>query len=214
MQTLDTIFKNGLSHAYLVRGEAKDVKKHIEGALQKKGVKTKGNPDCYIKEAETLSVDEAREISQFAALSPVSGNKYIFIYAKGATAEAQNALLKAVEEASGKSIFFFVLETGVPVLPTLLSRCVEVKEVGVSGDIKEAEEFLKMNYQERLKVAEGFQKDHDRDGARRLVRSLLRASDKKKINEKVLRDLLQADEYLKLSGSSPKGVVGHLALIL
>lgn len=199
--------------AYIIRGGGQACST-LEESFEKKGIKTKGNPDFYIKQTDTLSVDDARDISQFAALSPVGEKKYICIVANSMTGEAQNALLKVVEEAVGKSAFFFVIPSGTPVLGTLLSRCIEIKDSGVEGDTKEGEQFLKMDYKERLNLAEGFQKNHDRDGARSLVRSLLYVAQKKKFSKEVLGDLLQADEYLKLSGSSPKGVIGHLALVL
>lgn len=199
------------AHAYLVRGSGGVVQ--VNELLNAQDISTVGNPDCYTREFEAFSVDDARDIASFAYFKPVGDRKFIVVGARSMTVEAQNALLKIVEEGSGSSIFFFVLEPGVPVLPTLESRCVVVKEQGVKNG-EQGEEFLALSYKDRLALAEKFAKNHDRDGARSLVRSLLELSEKKKFSASVLRDLLDADRYLKLSGSSPKGVVGHLALVM
>lgn len=200
------------AHAYLVRVGRQQIPQLVE-MFTEKGIQLQGNPDCLYREYEAMTVDDARDIATFAYYKPVGEKKYIVIAAGSINTEAQNALLKIVEEGSGNSTFFFVLEQGVTVLPTLESRCVVIKG-NEETETEVADEFLKMNYADRLKVAEKFTKDHDREGARQLVRSLLSIADSQKFEASVLRDLLQADQYLKLSGSSPKSVISHLALVL
>ena len=199
------------AHAYLVRSD--DGAPRLIETLAERGIQTLGNPDCYVREYGSLSVDDARDIASFAYFKPVGERKYIIISAKSVTPEAQNALLKIVEEGSGSSVFFFVLERGVPVLPTLESRCVTIR-TDEKQKTKEGEDFLTLSYKDRLALAEKFAKDHDRDSARSLVRSLLAVADARKLNAEQLRDLLDADRYLQLSGSSPKAIIGHLALTL
>lgn len=214
MGIIDELKKQGLSaHAYLVRAP-RTAFSELQSALYSGAFGAVEMADCYAREYEALSVDEAREIATFAYYKPVGERKYIVISAGSINTGAQNALLKIVEEGSGSSTFFFILEHGATVLPTLESRCVVVKSGGEGREHTEAEEFLKMDYQDRLKAAEKYTKDHDREGARQLVRSLLSVADSKKFEAPKLRDLLQADQYLKLSGSSPKSVISHLALIL
>lgn len=204
---------NNLHHAYLVRGSATSTLASVCDVLAERGVAVQGNPDCFVRSYETISVDEARAIAEYAVLSPLGEHKYVVIAAKSATPEAQTALLKTVEEAVGKSIFFFVFEAGAPVLPTLASRCVSIK---VRGEVvqREAEEFLALSYKERLALSEKLAKNHDREGARALVRGLLHLADKKKFKKEILKDLLDADRFLALSGSSVKTVIGHVALVI
>lgn len=200
------------AHAYLVR-TAQGATQVIE-ALREKGIEVKGNPDCMVRECDELSVGDARDISSFAYYKPVGEKKFVVIGAKSMTREAQNALLKIVEAGSGRTTFFFVLEPGTPVLPTLESRCVIIKEGAAQDAQHVGEEFLAMNHKDRLALAEKFTKNQDREGARQLVRSLLALASNQRFSAPVLRDLVEADQYLTLSGSSPKGVIGHLALVL
>jgi hypothetical protein len=205
------------AHAYLVRGPREELTLRLIEVLEGQGVEARGNPDCMVRAYETLSIDDVRlEIAPFAHFKPIGDRKFFILSAESILAPAQNALLKIVEEGSGKSVFFFVLEQGVPLLPTLESRCVVIKEQGIGngGQGTVGNEFLKMNYADRLALAEKFAKDHDREGARSLVRSLLTLVDEKKVSAQVLRDLLDAHQFLALSGSSPKAIIGHLALVL
>ena len=214
MSILDELKKQGLSaHAYLVRAP-RTAFAELNAAIQGGELGSVETADCYSREYEALSVDDARDISTFAYYKPVGERKYIIVAAGSINTEAQNALLKIVEEGSGSSRFFFILEQGVSVLSTLESRCVTIKTQGEENGNKAAKEFLKMDYKERLALAEKFTKDHDREGARALVRSLLSVANSQKFKSETLRDLLQADQYLKLSGSSPKSVISHLALIV
>jgi hypothetical protein len=201
------------SHAYLVRGGGL---KTVIDLLKKEGVTVQGNPDCYAVSYESLGVDEVRAITNYASLAPLGARKYIIIAVKSATPEAQTALLKVVEEGTGRSVFFFIVEPGAFVLPTLASRCVVLKVEAGKHEGQRAEEFLKLSYKDRLAVAEKFGKDHDREGARSLVRSLLEKVGRSDLrtDARTLRDLLDADRYLSSSGSSPKSVIGHLALTL
>lgn len=219
---LDHIQKTkDLAHAYLVRGDAHTIQIRLIEVLEGRGIATKGDPDFYAATFESLAVDDVRAIADYASLAPLSGRKYIVLAAGSATPEAQTALLKIVEEGTGRSVFFIIVPAGAAVLPTLESRCVVLKIQDESNNTKEGKEFLGLSYADRLAVAEKFAKNHDREGARALVRSLLALAAEPRgdisrfeVLPQVLRDLLDADRYLALSGSSPKSVIGHLALTL
>lgn len=199
--------------AYLIRGGAAS-RTALIAALEERSVSMRGNPDVLAQEFETFSIDDARALAAFASLRPLGERKIILVSAQGMTREAQNALLKVVEEGSGHSIFFFIIPAGVPVLPTLLSRCTVVQALPSDRETERGEAFLRLGYADRLKAAEAFAKTQDREGARMLVRSLLALADEKKFGRELLRDLMDADRYLQLTGSSSKAVIGHLALVL
>lgn len=216
MDALKTILNGStLAHAYLVWDPDLEAARHLEEYLDEHGLAKRGSADVLQSSYDSLGIDEARSLMQFASLKPLGARKYLIITASQITTEAQSALLKSVEEGVGKSVFFFIVRPGVAVLDTLQSRCVVIKtseDNEQAGDL--GKEFLMLDYKERLARAEKFGKDSDREGARALVRSLLVLSTEKKFEKEKLRDLLEANQYLQLSGSSPKGVIGHLALVL
>ena len=88
------------------------------------------NPDAiYISPEKTKSigVDDIREkINAAVLLRPyLYGRKvYIIGEAHAMTAQAQNALLKTLEEAPAYCVFLLAADSEKPLLPTVLSRCV------------------------------------------------------------------------------------------
>lgn len=71
-----------------------------------------------------FSVETARNIRREAAILPNNGALRVFLFtdADGMTVQAQNALLKSVEEPLPHACFVFTAETAGVLLPTLLSR--------------------------------------------------------------------------------------------
>lgn len=70
------------------------------------------------------SVETVREIRREASVLPNSGAMRVFLFtdADGMSVQAQNALLKSVEEPPAHACFVFTAETPGALLPTLLSR--------------------------------------------------------------------------------------------
>jgi hypothetical protein len=205
----DVTFASG--NAFIFYGDHRDL---IVARLEREGFTPRGNPDYMALSFDTATVDDVRALASFASLRPVGAKKYALIEARQMTTEAQNALLKIVEEGTGNTTFIFVVPRGFFILPTLMSRCVIMRAHAEEHHEEVGRAFLRMGYSERLALAEKFSKNHDRDGARILVRSLLAVSRDNAASPRILRDLLDADRFLQLSGSSPKSVVGHLALVL
>ena len=94
------------------------------------------HPDVRIlrPEKKTLGVDEIRELIDYLALKPYEGGKHIAIIeqADRMTASAQNALLKTLENPSGDAAFFLISEAPGALLPTIRSRCQEVRFTDLS----------------------------------------------------------------------------------
>ena len=207
-----------LHHAYLIAGASQKNREDILALLEARGIPTKGNPDVLDLSFSDVSIDDARMIARFASLNSVGAQKCIIVSFSRASTEAQNALLKVVEEAPGNSIFFFLVDASGHVLPTLRSRVVIVEGEAVQHESEEAEAFLTESYEKRLarveKLASAVSKTQDRSIVRQFIASLLYEADKKKMDARNLRDLLDADRYLRMQGSSVKSVLGHLAVSL
>lgn len=93
------------AHAYLVRAPRKEAVDALKGAIQQGTFGKVESADCFVREYETLTIDEVRdEITPFAYFKPVGERKFVVIGAGSILAPAQNALLKIVEEGSGKSV--------------------------------------------------------------------------------------------------------------
>ncbi|MCQ2417968.1 MAG: hypothetical protein MJ071_09215 [Oscillospiraceae bacterium] len=82
------------------------------------------------------SVETIREIRKEVGILPNNGNMRIFIFsdADGMSVQAQNALLKSVEEPPAHACFVFTVESMGTLLPTLLSRMTAMNVFPVSPE--------------------------------------------------------------------------------
>ena len=73
----------------------------------------------------TLGVDDVRELVRTSALSPVGARWQILVVedADRLTEQANNALLKAIEEPGARTVWMLCAPTVEDVLPTIRSRC-------------------------------------------------------------------------------------------
>ncbi len=90
--------------------------------VREEGIEIEGNPDVYVKAYRQFGIDEARELRERASLRALEGRRVFIIAAPDLNREAQNALLKMLEEPPGNALFFFILPSPGSLLPTLRSR--------------------------------------------------------------------------------------------
>lgn len=153
-------------HAYLCVGTSKDsIFSHIQDKLQ---IKILGNPDFFDESYETFTIDDARQVKSLHATRPVSesGKKIFVLRMNGITVEAQNALLKLLEEPAEYAHFFIIIPSAHLLLPTVRSRMQEFdangkgkkqngnnknKAQGGNGElIKTVEKFVTLSKAKRL----------------------------------------------------------------
>lgn len=112
--------------AYILVGEASHKEKFLDNYARENNI-----PGFNIFKFENaFGIPEAREIKKNLAVSPQSGKKRVFVISANPTAEAQNALLKTLEELDDDTGFIF--SNTAELLPTIISRCTVVKEEQVS----------------------------------------------------------------------------------
>lgn len=98
-----------------------------------------------------LGVDEVRELSGYAFQASDGVLRKIVVSTPSVSFQAQNALLKMLEEAEDSVCFFLCVPRGTDILGTLLSRCYVVdKAVGDSVLSDSFTEFIGTNAKERL----------------------------------------------------------------
>jgi hypothetical protein len=121
-------------HAYaLVGGE--ETRAELLSILAKKHkLAPVGNPDFFDRRYETFSIDDARELKALAETRPIhdDGKKVFVLAMNGITVEAQNALLKLLEEPGDYARFFLILPSAHLLIPTVKSR-LQVVDGGETG---------------------------------------------------------------------------------
>lgn len=148
---INAIRAQKVSHAYILSGEAGMGRKTLANAFalmllceQKehapclhchacKQVLSGNHPDLiYVTHAKpaSIGVDDVREqINDTISVRPYSSDYKIYIVdeAEKLTPQAQNALLKTIEEPPSYAVILLLTTNQESFLPTILSRCVQMK---------------------------------------------------------------------------------------
>ena len=163
---------------------------------------------------ERFGIEEARLLTRQASIKPAESDRQTLVVRTNfITLEAQNALLKTLEEPPLATRFIFVVPSDLILLDTLLSRFGAVEEVTEKPDNVLFDDFKALTYAERIKQIEKAVKEKDlvwqqaiKTG---LVEFLTKTSDRTFLStgEFVARKLLTR-------GAANKMLLEHLALSL
>ncbi|MCI5868055.1 MAG: DNA polymerase III subunit delta' [Dorea sp.] len=147
----NAVSNDKVSHAYILNGERGSGKKLLANLFAMSLLCEEGGPDpcnqCHsCKQAESgnhpdiirvthekpnsISVDDIRtQVNHTVDIKPYQGpyKVYIIPQADLMTVQAQNALLKTIEEPPEYAVFLLLTENAEMLLPTINSRCVMLK---------------------------------------------------------------------------------------
>lgn len=120
-------------------------------------ISIQGNPDFFDRKYESFTVDDARELKTIHEMRPVteSGLKISILTMMSITIEAQNALLKLLEEPSDYSRFFIIIPSAHLLIPTVRSRIHLLsteKSESSEDNIEQAKKFIKATKSKRLEI--------------------------------------------------------------
>lgn len=177
-----------------------------------KGYRTNHPDILYFKAGEKLGIAEARKIKDHFFLKPYSakGRTVILENAEVLTTEAQNALLKTIEELPEEATLILGANSSANFLPTILSRCQIEYLPGpkTEVDISDVEKLLNSSIEERFAYVEKL-KDKD-EFLRTLVWYFHQDVPK---NTDFLKELLQAEKWAK-QNVNMRGILEYLMLVM
>lgn len=166
----NAVTQDKVSHAYILNGERGSGKKLLANlfaqTLQCEGG---GEEPCYEchscrqavsgnhpdiirvthEKPNSISVDDIRvQINEDIQVKPYNGKYKVYIVpdADMMTVQAQNALLKTIEEPPAYAVIFLLTENAESLLPTICSRCVMLKLRNIKDTL------VKKYLMEQLKV--------------------------------------------------------------
>jgi DNA polymerase III delta prime subunit len=237
MNLAEQINREHLHHAYLLEGERSIILTELRALLSDAGISQTGNVDFHSYEYDTFLIEHAHSLRVEQSMHGAAGAKKIFLVAFNTMmSEAQNALLKTLEEPTQGTHFFFITRTREILFPTVRSR-MQVIRIQETGDRRQetgnaGEKFLSATLPERMKMIEHFtkakteEKPKAKEDARIFLESLERVLYEKnlrgdtfqsqgvtsKIFSQALQDVLTAKRYLSDRSPSLKLLLEHLAL--
>jgi DNA polymerase III delta prime subunit len=216
---IDTFNTNGtIHHAYIIEGQKDSVIAQLQQFSEATlGLSTIGNPDFVLLDSETFTIDDSRDLYD-RQLRKALGEKKVFIISfRFIAVEAQNALLKVLEEPTAGTHFFFVVPRSDMFLPTIRSRVLLIQSENTDKQLfeKEAKEFLKASPADRLAQVKAMVEEKDKGKAIDFLKAVeqLLAEDPKK-NKSALEQILIVEKYLQDRSSSIKLLLEHVALVV
>ena len=208
--------RDPLYHAYVVVSARPEVGgEAVLSFIESIGVPTAGNPAVFARTYERMYTDDADEI--VARMAIRDDKKFLVLTCMDVTREAQNKLLKAIEEPTPGTHLFLVLPSSHVALPTIRSRT-QVVRMGVPAELSDAREFLATPVGERIKrVGKLVERIKDEKEGKQAaldlidgVTAALYARDPRPYD--VLADLSAMREYLFDSSPSIKQILEYVAL--
>jgi DNA polymerase III gamma/tau subunit len=220
---------NLLYHSYcLVGGEVEKVA--LLSTLDSEfGFTKKANQDFFEQSYENFSIDDARAIKLIHEMRPVSpdGKKIFIVKTDFINTEAQNALLKLLEEPADYAYFFIIISSINLLLPTIKSRLhfIEIKKYQKSksdneNHVVEAKKFISSSPAKRLELIKKIVDDILKEKRTKQDVILLLNEIEKQIRdeqglikgEKSLRVIENAIKYLNDRSPSIKMLLEYVAL--
>lgn len=194
-----------LHFAYSIRSVAIPVAEHTADIV-----------DQYF---ERFGIDDARELVRQAHNRPQENAELLLIVrAEFVTLEAQNALLKVLEEPPVSTRFVFVLAPDCMLLPTLRSRF-ELASTVLNDTDEQNEAFQSFHaasLKERLESIDKAAKQKNLEWQRHIKQGLITyvGTVKNGIRSEVLASLEYVSRTLLTRGASNKMLLEHAALLL
>ncbi len=160
-----------------------------------------------------MGIDEVRSIIYEAYLMPVHVDKRSFIIGYGQlTLDAQNALLKLLEEPPVTAQFYIIIDREELLIPTVRSRLTLVAREDAQIVDATCLEFFALPVVKRLTFIAERMKNKDDVWARAIMRAIEEKAYAEK-NMSVLKTLDELRPFYDTQGASRKMILEHLALL-
>ena len=231
---LEQYFPKDLYHSYIIEGDTEKTGDFLLSFLEAKGEIENKSPDVLYQVYESFTKDNSGQIIEWhSKLGITKGKKVCIIATKYINREAEQTLLKIIEEPATNTHFFIIVPDSSVLLKTIISR-VHVIKLKESVDVnlglkKEVASFISSSPSDRInKIAEIIKnnKSEENTGQLRFYATLFINEIEKNIYEKfkkntkdenlkfILNELQKSRDYLSTPGAAVKMILEHISLIL
>ena len=229
---IESIHNKNIAHSYVFTGIRGVGKKHFAKEFAKhimclKEAEYNNNCDSCLKfdsgnnpdykeiepEGKTIKIEQIRNMQEHLLEKPIISNKKLYIIdnAETMSEEAQNCLLKTLEEPPQHAIIILITSNENKLLQTIKSRCITIKFNRIP-DI-ELEKHLKNLTKDQIKLLNGSfeninsieEKEQEYKEIKKIVEILK--------NEKML-DLLEKSEILYNNKENILDILNYLNIVL
>lgn len=210
-----------LHHAYvLVSSTLEAAKNELERFITKDlGIEFHGNPDVFVGEYGSVGIDDLSDIVSMHQRVAIGPKKIIILLTTGLSLQAQNSILKMIEEPTINTHFFISIPSASLLLPTVLSR-VHLIELDSEQSINpKVAKFISSSVPERLEIVKEMLSELDKEKISKedvvqYISSVMEEVNKKDKSPETLSVLSRVTDYLRDPSSSLKMLFEYLSLRL
>lgn len=226
--------KDNLHHAYLITGDMVKNFDALQVVIRKIiGAELSSYPDYFLLKTPSFVVSDSEIIVEKQKTKSFDGGLRFFVVVTGSiTDEAQNKLLKVLEEPISGNHFFLLCESPEILLPTLRSRLahIEGERMGTSDLEPFAQKFIDSEVTTRIQMIDKFIKEEEDDSEKLLRQKTKNVLDQIEIliskqilslegegqirTANFLTELIRIKGYLNDSAPSPRLILEYVAFIL
>lgn len=232
LKIFEQLFPDKLYHSYVIEGNPQFLANELLSFLQIRGEIEKQSQDVICQMYESFTIEDSRAIKDWHnKLGITSGKRICILATKFINKEAEQALLKIIEEPGINTHFFIIIPDSSILLPTIISRVqiIKINKFENEEIIKEVSTFIKSTSNIRIEMIAKIIKDHkDQEGGGQLRSYAIvfvnelekfyyqKFKDKKDDKETIfiLEELQKSRNYLNTHGASVKMILEHLALVI
>lgn len=209
-----------LHHFYLIEGDKDALVREVAEHISELGFMS--DTARHISK-DHFTIDDAHELQKQQIETTDADKKFFIVTFNTIGHEAEQSLLKTLEEPKEGTHFFFITPSLRGIRDTILSRCYRISGESSLHEKEEkmAKEFLKNNSVDRMvQVAEILESAEEEPNLpKTFVRALLQTvyksfSMEKKEERIVIEKVSELCEYMENRGSSEKYILETLALII
>ncbi len=225
------LFPRDLYHSYVIEGDPELLPYSLRVFLEDKGEINTQSPDLILNTYDSFTINDSPKIKDWHQNKPIDGKKKICIIGtKFINREAEQSLLKIIEEPTVDTHFFIIIPDSSLLSLTILSRVQLIKSnCDDESESINAEEFIKLSKSDRIeKIASIIKefKDNENSGGLRNKAILLINAIERIIYSKwksdidnedykfILSEFKNCRDYLSLPGASVKMILEHIALMI
>jgi hypothetical protein len=227
---LESLFPENLYHSYIVEGDVDVLGTAVRNLLQDRGDILPQSLDVFFNAYDAFTIADSAAIKEWHSSKPLSeGKKVCIISARFINHEAQQSLLKMLEEPEARTHFFLIVPHGRNLLDTIRSRTHTIRVSDESPEPGISKQFISAPLPKKLDlIAALIDKHKDSEGsgglrheATQLINELERSVYQKfhagatdAHTQLILGEIKNAREYLSVPGCSVKMILEHIALML
>lgn len=136
---LSYLKKETMHHAFVVEGDLRETRTAVFDFLKKEFDMDLGHSDLVLLNRGDFGIDNVQEIIDVNSRKPVKGvYKAMVVVLHSISHQAQNAILKTLEEPRPGTFIFILTNTSAIFLPTILSRVQVLRGAQFVGEINDA----------------------------------------------------------------------------